>query len=62
MSHLHVALHTLDVSKKDAKQLARCEEKRKEWAKHWRCNKMVQDWNEPWENEVLKTLVGDMSR
>ena len=27
----------------DAKPLARCEEKRKDWAKHWRCGKEVQD-------------------
>ena len=37
--------------KKDAKPLARCEEKRKEWAWDCQCGKEVQDVKDkPWSN------------
>ena len=33
-----------------AKPMARCEEKRKEWAKHWQCDMDVQKQeNKPWK-------------
>ena len=39
----------------DATPLARCEEKRKEWAKHWQCDTEVQDLKDKtWMNEELK--------
>ena len=36
----------------DAKPLAGCEEKRKEWAKHWQCDTKVQDLEgKPWKKK-----------
>ena len=47
----------------DAKPLARCEEKRKEWAKHCQSDTMGQDLQDKsWRNGELKTLDGDMPR
>ena len=47
----------------DVKPLARCEAKRKEWAKHCQSDTMVQDHEDmPWRNGELKTLDGDMPR
>ena len=47
----------------DAKPLTRCEEKRKEWAKHWQCGTEVQDLKDkPWRSEELKKLEEDMPR
>ena len=48
---------------RDAKLLKRCEEKRKEWAKHWQCNTEVQDLEDkPWMNEKLRTLEEGLPR
>ena len=45
----------------DAKPLARCEEKKKEWAKHWQCGKEVQNQDSKrWYNEELKKLEEDL--
>ena len=53
----------LKEEEEDAKPLARCEEKRKEWAKHWQCGKAVQDQkNRAWRSEELKKLEEDMPR
>ena len=47
----------------DAKPLARCEEKRKEWEKRWRCDTKVQDSKDkPSRSEELKKLEEDMPR
>ena len=36
----------------DAKPMTRCEEKRKEWAKHWQCDMDVQKQEKkPWNND-----------
>ena len=41
----------------DGQPSARCEEKKKEWAKHWQCDTKVQDLNDhPWRHEELKSL------
>ena len=53
----------LNREEEDAKPLARCEKKRKEWAKHWQCGKEVQDQkNKPWRNVELKKLEEDMPK
>ena len=42
---------------KDAKSSARCEEKRKEWAKHWQRDREVQDQKENnVEEDMLRLL------
>ena len=47
----------------DAKVLARCQEKRKDWMKHWQCGTEVQcQENRPWKNEELKKLEEDLPR
>ena len=39
----------LKEEEEDAKPFARCEEKRKEWAKHWQCDTKVRDLKDmPW--------------
>ena len=54
---------SLKREEEDAKPLARCEEKRKEWAKIWQCGTEVQNqMNKPWRNEELKKLEEDMPR
>ena len=30
------------------RRLVRCEEKKKEWAKHWQCDTTIQDKGKPW--------------
>ena len=53
----------LKEEEEDAKPLARCEEKKKEWAKRWQCDTKVQDLKDkPWRNDELKDLEEDMSR
>ena len=48
----------------DAKPLKRCEEKRKECAKHcWQCNMEVQDLEDkPWKNEDPRSLDEGLPR
>ena len=47
----------LKEEEEDVKPLARCEEKRKEWATHWQCDTEVQELKDkPWRNEKLKNL------
>ena len=47
-------VQVLEEVERDAKPLQRCEEKRKEWAKHWKCNSEVQDMEDkPRMNEKL---------
>ena len=42
---------------KYAKPSKECEEKRKEWAKHWQCNREMQVLEErPWRNEEFRIL------
>ena len=59
-------LHKLTNLKREeegAKPLARREEKRKTWAKHWPCGEEVQDYKDkPWRNEELKKSEDDMPR
>ena len=44
-----------------AKPLAKCEDKRKEWEKHWQCDTKVRDLKDKqWRNDEFKNLVGDM--
>ena len=51
----------LKKEEEDAKPLARCEEKRKEWASNWQCGKEVQNQkNKPWRNEALRKLEEDL--
>ena len=48
---------------RDVRYLARCEEKRREWAKHWQCNTEVQGQKEqPWRSEELRSLEEGMPR
>ena len=48
---------------RDAKLLKRCEEQRKEGAKHWQCNMEVQDLDDkPWRNEELRSLEEGLPR
>ena len=45
----------LEKEEEDAKLLARCQAKRKEWSDHWQCNEEIQKMqNKPWRNEELK--------
>ena len=47
----------LKEEEEDAKLLSRCEEKRKEWAKHWQCETKVQDQKDKtWRHAELKSL------
>ena len=51
----------LKAEEEDARPLARCEEKRKEWAKYSQRYTKVQALNdEPWRNEELKKVEEDM--
>ena len=53
----------LEEEQEDTKPLARWEEKRKEWAKHWQCGTEMQDLKDkPWRNVDLKQLEEDMPR
>ena len=53
----------LKKEKEDAKPLAKCEEKVKDWAGHWQCDTKVPDLQDkPWRNAVLNNLEGDMPR
>ena len=53
----------LKEEEEDAKPLARCEEKRKEWAKHCQCDTEVQDLKDKlYKNEELKNSEEDMPR
>ena len=46
----------LEKEEEDVRLLDRCEAKRKEWAKHWQCNEVVQKFGgQAVENEELKT-------
>ena len=39
----------------DARRLDRCEAKRKEWGKNWKCDEEIQNMqNKPWRNDELK--------
>ena len=52
-------MQILKEEEEDAKPLGSCEEKRKEWAKHWQCDTNVQDLKDrPCRNEELKHLGG----
>ena len=53
----------LNEEEEDAKPIARCEEKRNEWAKHWQCDTEVQNLKDkPRRNEELWNLEEDMPR
>ena len=50
-------MQILAKEEEDAKPFARCEEKRKEWARQWQCGTEVQNQEtKPWKNEELKRL------
>ena len=50
-------VQVLEEVERDAKPSKRCEEKRKEWARHWQCNTEVQDLElKPWWNAKLRCL------
>ena len=49
-------------NEEDAKPSARCEEKRKEWPKHWQCETEVQDPKDKPRSEQLKNLEEDKPR
>ena len=56
-------MQILAKEEEDAKPLPRCEEKRKEWARHWHCGTEVKNQeNKPWKNEELKKLEEDLPR
>ena len=41
----------------DVKPMRRCEEKRKEWARHWECDSEAQAVHDnQWRNEELRSL------
>ena len=41
----------------DVRPFNRCDEKRKDWAKHWQCNTEVQELRDkPWRSEELRSL------
>ena len=43
-------MQILKEEEEDAKPMARCEERRKEWAKHWQCGMEVENQkNKPWK-------------
>ena len=49
------------VNEEDVRLLDRCEAKRKQWAKHWQCDKEVQNVEEkPWKNEELRRLEEEL--
>ena len=51
------------LKEEDVTPMDRCEEKRKEWARHWQCDADVQNQeNRPWENEELKKAEDDLPR
>ena len=53
----------LEEENEDVRSLARCEEKKTEWAEHWQHNTDVQDLKDkPWRNEELKCLEEGMPR
>ena len=55
-------MQILKEEEEDAKSSDRCEEKRREWAKHWQCDTEAQDLKDKqWRNEELKNLE-DMPR
>ena len=50
-------LQVLEDLEEDAERMRRCEEKRKERARHWQCDSDVQSAEErPWRNEELTNL------
>ena len=54
-------LQILKKEEEDAMPLARCQEKRKEWAKHWQCGTEVRcQENWPGRNEELKKFEEDL--
>ena len=45
----------LKKEEEDARLIDRCEAKRKEWAKHWKCNESSQNLEDKqWKNEEVK--------
>ena len=49
-------IQILEEEDEDVRSLARCEEKRTEWAQHWQHNTDVQDLKDKlWRNEELKS-------
>ena len=56
-------LQILEEEDEDVRSLARCEEKKTEWAEHWQHNTDVQDLKDnPWTNEEQKCLEEGMPR
>ena len=50
-------MQILREEEEDAKPLARCEEKKKDWANHWQCDTEVRDQEDKlWNSEELKSL------
>ena len=48
---------------RDVRLWDRCEEKRKEWAKHWQCNTELQDLKDKtWRNEHLRSLEDGLQK
>ena len=57
MNHQVNGVERILKEEEDATPLARCEEKRNEWAKHWQCDAKVQGLkHKPWGIEELKKL------
>ena len=47
-------MQIFEKEEKDARLMNRCEEKRKEWARHWQCDAVVQGLKDKnWKNEEL---------